>query len=92
MALADTSGSIETAARPVDQSPTATNAHDSNLGKRRHEEARGGPSPYRAVEPWLLLLLLLFKNTAKIFYVSVTRSAHKKDEIYCERQVCEINT
>jgi hypothetical protein len=21
---------------------------------------RGGPSPYRAVEPWLLLLLLLY--------------------------------
>jgi hypothetical protein len=53
MALAGTSGSIETVARPVDQSPTATNAHDLVTSKR------GGPGPYRAVEPWLLLLLLL---------------------------------
>jgi hypothetical protein len=38
MALADTSGSIETVAQPVDQSPNATNAHDlvtSEGGKRR---------------------------------------------------------
>jgi hypothetical protein len=39
--------------RPVGQSPTATNAHDPVTSER------GGPSPYRAVEPWLLLLLLL---------------------------------
>jgi hypothetical protein len=37
-----------TAARPVGQLPTATNAHDQVTSER------GGLSPYRAVEPWLL--------------------------------------
>jgi hypothetical protein len=41
------------AARPVVQSPTATNAHEPVTS------ARGGLSPYRAVEPWLLLLYKL---------------------------------
>jgi hypothetical protein len=39
-------------ARPVDQSPTATNAHDLVTSKT------GGPGPYMAVEPWLYYLLL----------------------------------
>jgi hypothetical protein len=43
-------------ARPVDQSPTATNAHDLVTSKR------GGPGPYRAVEPWLLLLYIIDYN------------------------------
>jgi hypothetical protein len=42
-----------TAARPVGRSPTATNAHDSVTSER------GGPSPYRAVEPWLLLYIII---------------------------------
>jgi hypothetical protein len=37
--------------KPVGRSPTATNAQDPVTLER------GGPSPYRAVEPWLLLLL-----------------------------------
>jgi hypothetical protein len=43
-------------ARPVGWSLTATHAQDHVTSKR------GGPSPYRAVEPWLLLLLLLLYN------------------------------
>jgi hypothetical protein len=49
MALAVTSG-LNRTAWPVGQSPTATNAQDHVTSER------GGPSPYRAVEPWLLLL------------------------------------
>jgi hypothetical protein len=49
MALALTSGLSRTA-RPVDWSLTATNAQDPVTSER------GGPSPCRAVEPWLLLL------------------------------------
>jgi hypothetical protein len=51
MALAVTSGLSRTA-RPVGWSLTATNGQDQVTSER------GGPSPYRAVEPWLLLLLL----------------------------------
>jgi hypothetical protein len=36
----------------VGRSPTATNAQDQVTSER------GGPSPYRAVEPWLLLYIL----------------------------------
>jgi accessory gene regulator protein AgrB len=50
MALAGTSGSIETVARPVDESPTATNAHDLVTS------ARGGK---RRPEPIYLLLLFM---------------------------------
>jgi hypothetical protein len=59
MALAVTSGLSRTA-RPVGWSLTATNAQDQVTLER------GGPSPYRAVEPWLLLLLLLLCNTVSI--------------------------
>jgi hypothetical protein len=52
MALAVTSGLSQTA-RPVGWSFTARNVQDQVTAER------GGPSPYRAVEPWLLLLLLL---------------------------------
>jgi hypothetical protein len=52
MSLAVTSGLSRTA-RPVGWSLTATNAQDQVTSER------GGPNPYRAVEPWLLLLLLL---------------------------------
>jgi hypothetical protein len=50
MALAVTSGLSRTG-RPVGWSLTATNAQDQVTSER------GGPSPYRAVEPWLLSLL-----------------------------------
>jgi hypothetical protein len=48
--------SDRTAARPVGQSPTATNAHNPVTSER------GGLSPYRAVEPWLLLHKRLTKQ------------------------------
>jgi hypothetical protein len=51
MALAVTSG-LSGTARPVGWSLTATNAQD------QVNSERGGPSPYRAVEPWLLLLYM----------------------------------
>jgi hypothetical protein len=47
-----------TAARPVVQSPTTTNAHDPVTSER------GGLSPYRAVEPWLLLLYIIYEILA----------------------------
>jgi hypothetical protein len=54
-----------TAARPVGQSPTSTNAHDPVTSER------GGLSPYRAVETWLLLLYGHEHNVN-------TRLVHKK--------------
>jgi hypothetical protein len=47
-----------TLARLVGQSPTATNAHDLVTSKR------GGPGPYRAVEPRIIIIngTLLFDN------------------------------
>jgi hypothetical protein len=36
---------------PVGWSPTATNAQDQVTSER------GGPSPYRAVEPWLYIII-----------------------------------
>ena len=48
-----------TLARPADQSPTATNAHDLVTSER------GGPSPYRAVEPWLLLLYYYYYKASR---------------------------
>ena len=56
MALAVTSGLSRTA-RPVVRSLTATNAQGQVTSER------GGPSPYRAVEPWLLLLYYYIVDT-----------------------------
>jgi hypothetical protein len=42
-----------TLARPADQSPTAMNAHDLVTSKR------GGPSPYRAVEPRIIIIIII---------------------------------
>jgi hypothetical protein len=64
MALAVTSG-LSGTARPVSWSLTATNAQDQVTSER------GGPSPYRAVEPWLLLLLYVEEE-------SLHNSKHKK--------------
>jgi hypothetical protein len=56
-----------TAARPVGQPLTATNAHDPATSER------GGPSPYRAVEQWLLLLLLLLLLLYYLHFTSRTQ-------------------
>jgi hypothetical protein len=54
ISAAVTSGLSRTA-RPVGWSPTATSAQDQVTSER------GGPSPYRAVEPWLLHYYYLMK-------------------------------
>jgi hypothetical protein len=41
---------------PVGWSPTATNAQDQVTLER------GGPSPYRAVEPWLYIIIILWQH------------------------------
>jgi hypothetical protein len=62
-----------TAVRPVGQSPTATNAHDPVTSER------GGPSPYRAVEPWLLLLYdVAERNKGVIMYDEKERHSEKQ--------------
>jgi hypothetical protein len=57
IALAVTSG-LSWTARPVGWSPNCHKCADHVTSER------GGPGPYRAVEPWLLLLLLLYNNTS----------------------------
>jgi hypothetical protein len=71
-----------TAARPVVQSPTATNAHDPVTSER------GGLSPYRAVEPWLLLLLsrfgIEFKEQKILFSDIVTKTRDNNSKYFAE--------
>jgi hypothetical protein len=55
---------------------TATNAQDQVTSER------GGPSPYRAVEPWLLLLLLL------LLYETQTNAICKN--LFCDRPLVKV--
>jgi uncharacterized protein (DUF2236 family) len=64
MALAVTSGLSRTA-RPVGWSLTATNAQDQVTSER------GGPSPYRAFEPWLLLLYYITYYNIFIIFIKL---------------------
>jgi hypothetical protein len=64
-----------TAARPVGQSPTAMNAHDPVTSER------GGPSPYRAVEPWLLLYIsILHEVQTKLTQIMQDFRSYSSDD------------